>query len=114
MLQLSVNSADPVGDLEDLSGWLGQESGLRGLIREGESTPGDGELGAVTDFLVAAVSSGGAISVLITSLQAYCSSRRADLTVTLKGPYGSITVDAKRVSDPEALVRAACEAVGAK
>jgi hypothetical protein len=112
MLELSVNSDDPVGDLEDLADWLDHDPGLRGLIREGDSVPGDGQLGAVTDFLVAAVSSGGAISVLITALQSYFASRAPDLTITLRGPKGTVTIDAKRARDHEALIRAAREAVG--
>jgi hypothetical protein len=112
MLQLSVESDNPAGDLEDLADWLAQESRLRGMIKDGESAPGSGQLGGVTDFLIAAVSSGGAISVLITSLQAYFSTRNSDLTIKLKGPRGTITVDARRVRDTEALVRAAREAVG--
>ena len=113
MVYLSIDSAAPTPDLEDLSEWLFQEPELRGLIRDVAGTAGPGELGAPVEVLVAAVGSGGTLSVLITSLQSWLSSvRRTDLTVKLTGPNGSISLTAKRVKDPEALLQAAREAVG--
>lgn len=112
VLYLSVESDNPVSDLEDLSEWLSHEPGLRGLIADGVGEPGQGKLGTAVDVLIAAVGSGGAFTVLITSLQSYLSNHGTDLTVKLTGPRGSISLDAKRARDPEALVRAAREAVG--
>lgn len=113
MLYLSIDSARPVGDLEDLAEWFGQEPELHGLIKDGSSVPQPGELGAAVDVLVAAVSSGGALTALIASLQSWLSSiRRTDLTVKLTGPKGSVSLNAKQVKDPEALLQAAREAVG--
>jgi membrane-associated two-gene conflict system component 1 (EACC1) len=112
MLYLSVDSASPVTDLEDLAEWLGQEPELRGLIKDGASTPGTGQLGAAVDVLVAAVGSGGTLTVLITSLQSWLSIRRTGLTVKLTGPDGSVSLNAKQVNDPEGLLQAARKAVG--
>lgn len=113
MLYLSIDSARPVTDLEDLSDWLGREPELRGLIKDGGGTGGQGELGAAVEVLVAAVGSGGTLTVLTASLQSWLSStRRTDLTVKLTGPNGSISLTAKQVKDPEALLQAAREAVG--
>src|ERR1700722_14715081 len=87
MVYLSIDSVAPTPDLEDLSEWLVQEPELRGLIRDVADTAGPGELGAPVEVLVAAVGSGGTLSVLITSLQSWLSSvRRTDLTVKLTGP----------------------------
>jgi len=112
MLELSVESGDPGRDLEDLAEWLSAEPELRGLIRDGDARPGDGRLGPVTDFLVAAVGSGGAISVLVTALQSYLASRSGGLTITLTGPDGTITIDARRSQDTSAIIVAARAAVG--
>lgn len=113
MLYLSIDSARPVADLEDLSEWLGRERELRGLVKDGSSTAGPGELGAAVEVLVAAMGSGGILTVLITSLQSWLSSiHRTDLTVKLTGPNGSVSLNAKRVKDPEALLQAARDAVG--
>jgi cysteine synthase len=113
MLHLSIDSARPVTDLEDLSEWLCQEPELHGLIKDETSSAGSGELGAAVEVLVAAVGSGGTLTVLITSLQSWLSSiRGTDLTVKLTGPNGSVSLNAKRVKDPESLLQAAREAVG--
>lgn len=112
MLYLSVQGDDPVSDLEDLSEWLSHESELRGLIKDEAREPRQGELGAAVEVLVAAVGSGGALTVLVTSLQSYLSNRGTDITVKVTGPRGSIEVDAKRARDPEALVRAVRDEAG--
>jgi len=113
VLHLSVQGHDPVSDLEDLSQWLGQEPELRGLVKDGTSEPGHGELGAATEVLVAAVGSGGLLTALITSLLSYRSHRRgADVAIKLTGPNGDILIDAKQVNDPEALARTALREAG--
>jgi hypothetical protein len=105
-LRLSVESGNEVSDFEELSDWLRQEEGLRGLISEGDAEPAADELGALVDVLVAAVGSGGALTVLLSSLQAFIATRGADIKITLKGEGGrEVTVDAKRVKDVDALVR---------
>jgi hypothetical protein len=104
---LSVEGADPVDGLAELSDWLAQEPELRGLIAPKTTGPEPGELGALADVLVAAVGSGGAVSVLAASLKAFLAQpRRADVRIVLSTPDGlRVEVDAKRVGDVEALVR---------
>jgi hypothetical protein len=106
-IRLSVESDDSVGDLEELSDWLGQEAELRGLITEASEKPSPGELGALTDAIVVAVGSGGALTVLVGSLQAFLTMpRHTDMRIKIKGTSGrTVTVDAKRVKDPDALIR---------
>ncbi|WP_189188832.1 effector-associated constant component EACC1 [Streptomyces albiflavescens] len=106
---LSVGCDDPVEGLAELSDWLGQEPELRGLISQ-SATPGAGELGSFPDALVVAVGSGGAVSVLAASLKAFLAlPRRSDVRIKVGGtPDGrTVEIDAKRVSDVEALVREA-------
>jgi Effector Associated Constant Component 1 len=110
-MALSIEGDDPVGGLEQLSDWLGHESELRGMITAVSMGPAPGELGVPADALVAAVSSGGALSVLIASLKAFLTlPRRSDLRIVLSMPDGrKVKIDAKRVGDAEALIR---EAIG--
>ena len=107
-VRLSVKGDDPVGGLEDLSDWLALEPELRGLITPESAGPAPGELGAVTDVLVAAVGSGGALSVLAASLKMFLTApHRSDLRIVVSAtPDGRrVEVDAKRVGDVEALIR---------
>jgi hypothetical protein len=104
---LSVEGDDPIGGLEDLSDWLANESELRGLIKPVSRGPMLGEPGVAAEALVAAVSGGGAISVLAASLKAFLTlPRRSDLRIVLSGPDGrKVEIDAKRVGDAETLIR---------
>jgi hypothetical protein len=101
--RLSVDGTEPGGELERLAEWLRQEPELRGRVKLAAAKPAEGELGVPGEALVAAVGSGGAISVLITALQAFLSARkRADFTITVEGPGGKRTIDAKNVRDETA------------
>ncbi len=106
---LSVEGDDPVGGLEELSDWLGRESELRGLISPVNRGLAPDELGALADALVAAVGSGGALSVLAASLKAFLTlPRRSDVRIVLSAPDGRrVEVDAKRVGNVEALIHEA-------
>jgi len=104
---LSVECMDPVEELEGLASWLRQEPELRGLVRLAATAPMPGQLGVAADALVAAVGTGGLVSVLAGSLKGYLSQpRRSDLRITVKSPDGLLVeLDAKRVADVDALVR---------
>lgn len=93
-------------DLDELRDWLRQEPELRGRVSAVETPPKPGELGVVTDLLSVALGSGGAITVLAASLKAFFAQpRRSDLKVTIRtADGGSVTIDAKRVGDVEALL----------
>lgn len=92
--------------LEELASWLAQESELRGRVTRRNGPPSPGTLGA-SDLLVVAMESGGVLSVLAASLKAFLSlPRRSDISIVLKSKDGtSLEIDAKRVSNPELLIR---------
>ncbi|MFI9788920.1 hypothetical protein ACIHEI_36225 [Kitasatospora sp. NPDC051984] len=108
-LRLSVaggDSIDAIDELADLADWLRHEPELRGLVAFADPEPGPGELGALADALVVAVGSGGALTVLAASLRAYLSQpRKSDVRIVVRAEERSVTVDAKRVKDVEALLR---------
>ncbi|AUG81298.1 hypothetical protein CFP65_6652 [Kitasatospora sp. MMS16-BH015] len=105
-LLLSVTGEDAVDELADLADWLRHEPELRGLVAFVGAEPGPGELGALADALAVAVGSGGALTVLAASLRAYLSQpRKSDVRIEVRGPEHSVTVDATRVKDVEALLR---------
>jgi hypothetical protein len=99
-IRMMVAGADPSGVLEELALWLGQEAELRGLVQPKMRAPEPGQLGVVTDVLIAAVSTGGAISVLAASLHTFVAQpRRSDVSIKVQGPDGrQIEIDAKRAN----------------
>jgi hypothetical protein len=109
-IDLSVQGGEPTEELAELADWLAQDDELRGLVKPAPVVPVAGELGASADVLVAAVGSGGAVSVLAASLKAFLAQpRRSDVTIVLTAADGRrVEIDAKRVRDVEALVRQVC------
>ncbi|MEV0746621.1 hypothetical protein OG345_03105 [Streptomyces sp. NBC_01220] len=104
-----VECDDPVEGLAELSDWFAQEHEFRGLVSE-SVVRGPGELGSASDALVIAVGSGGVLSVLAASLKTFLAlPRRSDVRIKVSGrPDGrTVEIDAKRVSDVEALLREA-------
>lgn len=94
--------------LEDLGNWLINEFELRGSIRRAAARPLPGEMGAVSDVLSVTLAGGGAVSVLAASLRVwFAQPRRSDVRLKIIAPGGEvIEVDAKRVNDVEALLKA--------
>ena len=97
--RISLAGDDPAGDLESLDNWLQGEPELAGRVRLSAPVPREGQLGALADVLVAAVSSGGALSVLAASLHAWLSQpRRSDVRICVQGESGrAVEIDADRV-----------------
>jgi hypothetical protein len=64
-------------------------------------------MGAAAEALVVAVGSGGALSVLLSSLKAWLAQpKRSDIRIEIRTPDGrTLLVDAKRLSNPEDLAR---------
>ncbi|MBM2618571.1 hypothetical protein JIG36_23730 [Actinoplanes sp. LDG1-06] len=91
-------------DADDLGGWLVSEPDLRPLVNRVRSTPRPGELGAL-EVLTIAVGSGGVLTVLAGSLNAWLSQAR-NRTVRLKvslrnGPIRQIELDATNTDASE-------------
>lgn len=98
-IEISVTESSQVEDLEALDQWLRDEPDLRGLVKRAEAVPNPGELGAFSDALVAALGTGGAISVLASSLKVFFSQprgARVHLTVT-RADGTKAELDADRV-----------------
>ncbi|MGW4646772.1 effector-associated constant component EACC1 [Kitasatospora sp. NPDC004289] len=104
---ISVLGGDPVRELQELDGWLNEEPELRGKVRPRAARPGHGELGAPYDVLIAAIGSGGVVTVLAGSLHGYLTRPRgADVRISVSSPDGrSVELEAQRVEDVEALLR---------
>lgn len=101
--QIQMSGGDRITEITDLLAWLRGERALAGTVRAMQRPPDDGELGGVFDMLAMAPGSGGAAAALARSPTAWLGSRRADVTVTVTSPSGSVTLDARRVDDRSVL-----------
>jgi hypothetical protein len=110
-VRISCVGGDRAGGVESLSDWFRGEPELAGRLRVAGPRPGEGELGALADVLVVAVGSGGALSVLATSLKAWLAQpRRSDVRILVQRDDGqTVEIDASRVDGErvDALLRQA-------
>jgi hypothetical protein len=113
-IRLSVADGDRA-ELESLEAWLRGERGLAGRVKLAGARPREGELGALSDALVVAVGSGGAISVLAASLKTWLSlPRKSDVHIHIHRRDGaSVEIDAKQIAagsiDVESMIRQALD-----
>ena len=98
-VRISIVGGDDA-ELESLDDWLRREHDLAGRVTLVAARPREGELGALAEALVVAVSSGGTVSVLAASLKAWISlPRRSDVWIRVQGADGRLVeIDADRVS----------------
>jgi hypothetical protein len=113
-IRISVSDGDS-DELESLEVWLRGERGLAGRVRLAGAQPREGELGTLSDALVVAVGSGGAISMLAAAVKTWLSlPRRSDVRLHIHRADGaSVEIDAKRVAagliDIESIIRQTLE-----
>ena len=104
-------------DRESLWDWLRNEPELRGRLQlSAAPTPG-GAMGAPIEVViqVGAVLAGASAvwAAVAKSLSVWLVQRRSDLTITVTGPDGrKVSVSAKRVADPEQILRSVLETTG--
>ncbi|MEH1163763.1 hypothetical protein V6V47_00085 [Micromonospora sp. CPCC 205539] len=102
-----------------LASWLRAEDRLRGKVTAAaapDATPEPDQMTAgVTDVLLVAVGSGGAVMVLVQAIAGWLAHRREDVTVRLTHPGGwSAELDIRRARDMDqvvALIEAAVRAL---
>lgn len=110
-VRISCVGGDRAVGVESLSDWFRGEPEIARGLRVAGPIPGEGELGALADVLVVAVGSGGALSVLATSLKAWLAQpRRSDVRIRVQRDGGqTVEIDASRVDGErvDALLRQA-------
>ena len=106
-LRLTVDSDDEVGDTETLLEWLRDEPELREHVSTVEQPPAAGRMGSLVEVIVAASASGGALTVLVSSLQAWLKDRKPVQLKVQSSDGTVIELSAKNVADAEALFKLA-------
>lgn len=97
---------DIVGELASLRGWLGREAAFRGRVQVERQPIESGHMGGIADALTLALGAGGTVTVLANSVSVWLKQRRSDVSIEVSSSNGKkVTVTAKRVPDPETLIK---------
>lgn len=96
-------------DLTSLRAWLTDEDALRGRVAVERQAPPAGHMGTITDVLLVAVGTGGAMTALARAVPLWLRSH-AEVVVELREPGGrTVKVSAKGAVDAPALLQSALE-----
>jgi hypothetical protein len=87
------------GDLAALGEWLQGEEELRGRIRAVHGAIGETELGPVVELLTVVLGTGGAGTVLASSLKTWLLTRRTTAKIIVKSAGRSITLDVQNAGE---------------
>lgn len=106
--RIAVAGSD--ADTASLWDWLRQEPELRGRVQMGGAAAVEGTMGVPVELLVELTATGAA-AALARTLTVWLRQRRSDVTIKVRGKDGrTVSVDAHRVPDPEALLRSVLDA----
>jgi hypothetical protein len=92
-------------ELTALGEWLAGEDELRGRVQIAGNPVGDTELGSIPDLLTVALGTGGAGTVLASSLITWLQTRRTTAKITVESAGRSITLDIQTVGEVAPLLR---------
>jgi hypothetical protein len=90
---------DTVDELAALGVWLGDEDELRGRVRTVHSPISGTELGSMTELLTVVLGTGGAGTVLVSSLKTWLQTRRTTAKITVESGGRSVTLDIQTVDE---------------
>ncbi|XUL88465.1 effector-associated constant component EACC1 [Streptomyces galilaeus] len=102
-VNISFSGREGQALIESLSSWLAMEEELRGRVKT-DGLTGSGDLGTGMDLLAVAVGSGGAATVLISSIGSWLQQpKKSDVVLKVTMSDGkSVEIDSKRVTIEQA------------
>lgn len=95
------------GDIEvvqSLANWLASERELRGAVRTVRGPTGETQLGAVTEMITVALGSGGAGTVLASSLITWLKVRPTNARLRVKAGDRLVELDIRTLRDVQPLL----------
>ncbi|MDQ3404590.1 MAG: hypothetical protein M3548_14565 [Actinomycetota bacterium] len=88
------DDVDVLVEFTALRDWLDGEPRLRGALSERRASIAPGEMGVVSDVLVAALGDGGAVTALAAAVGTWLGTRRSKVKVTITAADGrTVEVD---------------------
>ena len=101
----SVRVVDGDADVvASLAEWLATERELRGAVRTLSNPIGENQLGAVTDIITVILGSGGAGTVLVSSLITWLRTRPTNVKLMIKSGDRSVELDIRTLKDVRPLL----------
>lgn len=101
LIQIVGGDADDVGSLAE---WLVGEREFRGAVRTIDSPIEEDQLGSVTELITVALGSGGAGSLLASSLITWLKTRPTQARLVVKSGERSIELDVRTLEDVRPLL----------
>jgi len=99
-MDAQIRMADDVSvELAALGEWLQGEDALRGRIRVVHGAIGETELGPVVELLTVALGTGGAGTVLASSLKTWLLTRKTTAKIIVESAGRSVTLELQSVSE---------------
>ena len=93
------------GELAALGEWLSGEDELRGRIRTVHGPISGTELGSTTELLTVMLGTGGAGTVLASSLKTWLVTRRTTAKITVESAGRSVTLDMQNIAEVAPLLK---------
>ena len=104
-MDASVRVVDGDADVvASLAEWLATERELRGAVRTLSNQIGENQLGAVTDIITVILGSGGAGTVLVSSLITWLRTRPTNVKLMIKSGDRSVELDIRTLKDVRPLL----------
>ncbi|WP_420037759.1 effector-associated constant component EACC1 [Streptomyces sp. cg28] len=82
-VQVALVTQDSLDDLVSLADWLRAERAFQGRVHLRRQAPTPGELGGAFELVSVVIGSGGVVTALVTSLQAWLNSRRTEQKIAV-------------------------------
>jgi hypothetical protein len=92
-------TGDSGDDLAALAEWLQGENELRGRIHAARADIGETDLGSVVELLTVALGTGGAGTVLASSLRTWLLARRTTAKIVVESAERSVSLDIETVGE---------------
>jgi hypothetical protein len=98
--------------VESLAGWLASERELRGAVRTVSGPMKETQLGVATEMITVALGSGGAGTVLASSLVTWLKARTTAAKLTVKSGDRLVELEIRTLKDVQPLLEQMLDAAG--
>ena len=103
-IQISVEGDSDGEEFRSLAEWLREERELRGRVAVEPQPIGPNDMGSITDLISVALGTGGAGTMLASSLKTWLLSRRTTARIKVQSADRTVSFDMSSVEDLRPLI----------